>query len=297
MKLLHPLTKLVLIFSAAAAAMFTRSLTAACISSSAALLTLALCKGAKKALDSAGLLALFTLFMAVTNPLFVHEGATPLLFVGGRVYALEALLYGATSGLTLGAAVIWLSLLNTILPKQEQLYLFGRLSPKLGLMLSMTLGLIPRMRRKLSALHDAQLTSGIFGKNSFRSSLRLYSALAERSAETAADTAQTMNARCYGKSRMTCSLTKRVRMRDIILIALTLTLTAAALMTYRQGGGFNWYPQITAGSCEGAFAAVFGVLSALPAIILTKEKLKWRLYTARSSASPTGTAKPERSKM
>lgn len=294
MKLTHPLAKLTILFTVTFATMFARSLTAACVSTFFALVTLYLHEGGRKAAKSTLMVTAFTALMAVTNPLFVHEGATPLLFVGGRAYTLEAGLYGMAAGLSLSAVIVWLGLMNKLLPKQEQLYLFGQLSPKLALIVSMTLGIIPRMRRKLGQISDAQKTSGIYRDSStraqLRSAVRNYTALAAWSAENAADTALAMNARCYGKNKMTCSLKKRIRTTDIFIILLSTGLSIFALVLYRSGEP-EFYPRIAAGSNEGAFAAVFAALSALPSILTVKEKLKWRLYTARSSASHTTAAK------
>ena len=44
---------------------------------------------------------------AITNPVFAHNGATPLFFVGDIAFTLEALLYGAAFGAMLAASVMW----------------------------------------------------------------------------------------------------------------------------------------------------------------------------------------------
>lgn len=299
MKLMHPLAKLVMLSAAAVVTMFARSLTAACISAFFALAMLFFYSGRKKFFKALGALLIFTAFMALTNPLFAHEGRTALLYIKNRVYTLEAMLYGAGTGLSLGAVIIWLGLLNTLLPKREQLYLFGRLSPKLALIVSMTLGYIPRMREKLTRLNNAQKTSGIYSDTSTRAQFRahatVFSALAAWSVEASVDTAQAMDARCYGSHRAQSSMTRKFRPRDFLTILACIFLAVCAFGSYSTGERSRYYPKLKFGSNEAVFAAVFGLLAAMPVMITIKERLKWRLFTAKNSASPTTAAKDLRS--
>lgn len=295
MKLMHPLAKLVMLSAAVAVTMFARSLTAACISAFFALAMLFLHGERKDFFKALGALLIFTALMALTNPLFAHEGRTALLYIKNRVYTLEAMFYGAGTGLSLGAVIIWLGLLNTLLPKREQLYLFGRFSPKLALIISMTLGYIPRMREKLTRLNNAQKTSGIYSSTSTSAELQahatVFSALAAWSVEASVDTAQAMNARCYGSHRTCFSMRRKIRTGDILTIAASIALSVCAFVLYGAGERFRYYPELSFGSNEAAFAAVFGLLSAMPVMITVKERLKWRLFTAKNLASPTTAAK------
>ena len=87
------------------------------------------------------------LLVTITNPLFSHNGVTPLFFLNGRAVTLEAIVYGAGLGVTLWAVLLWCRCWSRIMTSENVLYLFGRAIPKLSLVLSMALRYDPRSVR------------------------------------------------------------------------------------------------------------------------------------------------------
>ena len=79
------------------------------------------------------------LMVAVTNPIFSHNGVTPLFFLNGNPVTLEAVFYGIALAVTVIGVLLWCKCYSRIMTEDKFLYLFGRAAPKLSLTLSMAL--------------------------------------------------------------------------------------------------------------------------------------------------------------
>lgn len=77
------------------------------------------------------------LMIAITNPLFSHNGVTPLFFLNGNPVTLEAFVYGIAIAVMLIGVILWCKCYSEIMTSDKFLYLFGKVIPKLSLVLSM----------------------------------------------------------------------------------------------------------------------------------------------------------------
>lgn len=106
--------------------------------------------GWKRARAGLGGLACLMLITAVMNPAFSHQGVTVLMYLPtGNILTMESILYGMAAACMLAATLLWFRLMSEILTTDKIIYLFGRVFPVLGLILSMILGFIPKIQRKL----------------------------------------------------------------------------------------------------------------------------------------------------
>ena len=87
-------------------------------------------KGIKYVIKSLATFVLLGLIITLTNPLFSHNGATPLFFINGNAFTLEALVYGGVFALLIICVIFWFSAFNQIFDSEKILFLFGRISPK-----------------------------------------------------------------------------------------------------------------------------------------------------------------------
>lgn len=227
--------------------------------------------------------------IAVTNPLFSHNGVTPLFFMNGNPVTLEACIYGISIAVMLVGVMLWCKCYSILMTSDKFVYLFGRAMPKLSLVLSMALRFIPVMKRQMHAADRAQKAMGLYVSDSFvdrlRSRIHVLSAILSWSFENAMDTAASMQARGYGlKGRTQFSLfrfTKRDGVllgADVILLALVLAGTAAG------DTAFAYYPRMSAWDPTPLAILsyiAFGVLSFLPFLIEVKEKLVWKYYRSK----------------
>lgn len=114
---------------------------------------------------SAGGIAFYVsmfLLVAVTNPLFSHNGVTPLFYLNGNPVTLEAFVYGAAIAVMVVGVMLWCRCYSAVMTSDKFLYLFGRAIPKLALVLSMALRFIPMFKRQLHKVSRAQKAMGLY---------------------------------------------------------------------------------------------------------------------------------------
>lgn len=101
------------------------------------------------------------LFTALLNPLFNHRGATVLFQLpNGSSITLEAVAYGGAAAGMLLAVVVWFRCFGAVITSDKFLYLFGRISPSLSLLLSMAFRFVPRFRTHMQDVSRLSRTPG-----------------------------------------------------------------------------------------------------------------------------------------
>ena len=83
--------------------------------------------GGRGGLRQVGYLLPILLVMAVMNPLFNHEGVTILGYLpNDNPVTLEAVAYGMSAAVMLGASIVWFNCCNTVFTSDKIIYLFGQ---------------------------------------------------------------------------------------------------------------------------------------------------------------------------
>ena len=77
-----------------------------------------------------------------------HFGVTNLRqnFIGNQI-TLESVVYGIVRGTTVAAVIMFFSCVFAVVSSDKVVYLFGRISPRLSLFLSILLRCVPRVKR------------------------------------------------------------------------------------------------------------------------------------------------------
>lgn len=103
------------------------------------------------------LILLFALFYSSYN----HFGVTNLAvnFIGNQI-TLEALVYGVVIGVKVSSVLMWFSCMHTIISSDKVIYLFGKVAPRLSLLLSIALRTVPRVKAYAKTVHTAQKCIG-----------------------------------------------------------------------------------------------------------------------------------------
>lgn len=229
------------------------------------------------------------ILIAVTNPLFSHNGVTPLFYLNGNPVTLEAVFYGIDIALMLTAVIYWCKCYSEIMTEDKFLYLFSRAIPKLSLVLSMSIRFIPLFKTQIKSISQSQKAMGLYTSKSLvdklKSGIRVFSSLVTWSLENAVDTSHSMKARGYGLKGRTSFSLFRFRARDGILLAVSILLLAATVTGKLRGTlDFAFYPittDISADISSVITYIAFGILSFLPFIIEVKENLKWKYYISK----------------
>lgn len=232
------------------------------------------------------LLMLFVV-LALINPLISHNGRTVLFVLNDSPITLEALLYGVNSAAAIVGALYWLSSFTQIMTSEKLLYLTGALSPKLSLVLSMSMRAIPIFRTQWKKVSDAQKAMGLFSEDSIiddiRGNMRVFSIMITWAIENGIITADSMEARGYGVGRRSRFTLFRFTVTDIFLLIgslLLLGITAFAATTLES----TFYPDfvINAPSAAGICGIIaYAVLAMLPVMIETEASLKWKYLQSK----------------
>lgn len=229
------------------------------------------------------------LMIAITNPLFSHNGMTPLFFMNGNPVTLEAFVYGIAIAVMVIGVMMWCKCYSEIMTGDKFLYLFGKAIPKLSLILSMALRFIPLFKRQMRKVNRAQKVMGLYSSKSYmdkvKSTMRVFMAMISWSLENSMETSASMKARGYGiKGRTNFSL---FRFYTVDAILLTVCLALLGLTVVGVGMGetvFYYYPGISELNLSAhavTVYAAFGILSFLPFIIEVKEAITWKYYVSK----------------
>ena len=229
------------------------------------------------------------LLVAATNPLFSHNGVTPLFFLNGNPVTLEALIYGIAIAVMVTGVMMWCKCYSQIMTSDKFLYLFGRIIPKLSLILSMALRFIPMFKRQMHKVNRAQKAMGLYSSKSFtdkiRSAMRVFMAMISWALENSMETSASMKARGYGMKGRTNFSLFRFYTGDGILLAVCIILLGITISGTAAGETvFYYYPRISElnlSPCAAAVYTSFGILSFLPFIIEVKESLVWKYYISK----------------
>lgn len=112
-----------------------------------------------------------------------HFGITVLKqnFIGNNL-TVESFVYGLTIGLRAATVCMWCTGLFRVVSSDKVVYLFGRISPRLSLFLTITLRLVPRLKREAGRINLARKGIGrgagqgtVFQR--IRNSLKIFSML------------------------------------------------------------------------------------------------------------------------
>lgn len=220
----------------------------------------------------------FIILITVLNPLFSHNGATPLFFINDNAFTLEALIYGSILGLMILCVIFWFKSFNIIFDSEKILFLFRKISPKISLIFSMALHFIPNFSRYFNEVLAVQ--KKLQNKSKVKLYISCFSAVITHSLETSVETADSMSARGHATGRVTNFGRFRVKSNDVILLTTTIIL---ALLTYTAivtGDTKVVYYPVIVFSNSGVSAIIsytaFTVLCLLPGIYEIKEDLKWK---------------------
>jgi len=175
------------------------------------------------------------LIPALINTLFNHRGMTILAyFPSGNPLTFESVIYGLFAAVMLLSAINWFSSFGEVMTSDKIRYLFGRLSPSLALIFSMTLRFVPLFISKLKEIIKYQ---SAFGKSVYegkpvarlKNALSAFSLVTTYALENSIDTADSMKGRGYGLAKRTCYTLFKFSKRDIISLTVILILSGLIL--------------------------------------------------------------------
>lgn len=168
-----------------------------------------------------------------------HFGITNLRqnFIGNHI-TLEAVVYGVVRGVTVAAVIMFFSCVFAVVSSDKVVYLFGRISPRLSLFLSIILRSVPRIRERAGKIEISRegIGKGVCQGNIFQRffhGLSLVSIVITWTLEDFVESTVSMKSRGYSLRGRTAFSIYRFDNRDrsfVVMIFLCLTFVAAAIM-------------------------------------------------------------------
>ena len=187
------------------------------------------------------------LLAAAVNPAFVHQGVTILAYLpSGNPLTLESLLYGLAAGAMLSAVALWFVCVTDVITSDKVVYLFGRVSPRLSLFLTILLRLIPRIGREARKINLAQKGIGR-GSNQgnvfqrFINCLRIFSMLITWMISALALESDSMRSRGSLLRGRTAFSIYRFDNRDRAFVITLFTCITLTVMGVILGASKMWY--------------------------------------------------------
>lgn len=178
------------------------------------------------------------IFTVGIQPVFSGSGKTVLYYVNDRAVYLEGYIYGLVIAMLLITVFNWCTVMRILMDSEKWMYLIGRLSPTLAMMITMILRFIPLMRQRYRVIHEGQVGMGRYNnlyskkKNvlyafmgfieKIRHRIKEISILISWSLENSIETSDSMESRGYGLKGRTSYhryILKKTDMIQMILIA------------------------------------------------------------------------------
>lgn len=227
--------------------------------------------------------ALLFLATVLINPLMSHNGVTVLFVLNDNPITAEAVVFGAVSATMLLAVLYWFRTFTRMMTSDKLLYLFGLLSPKLALTLSMAIRYVPMLGRQSRRIRRTQTAIGLYREDNVfdrvRGGMRVFSVLVTWALEGGIVTADSMEARGYGIGRRTHFSDFRFRRSDAGVLSVILLLSGVCIASMALGTlDVAFYPRIVWAEWSGIALTgylSYAALALLPIALEMEERIRW----------------------
>ena len=255
------------------------------ISVTAAVAYIFVCSGKSAAIKRLFAAIPFMILTAAINAAFNHEGATVLTYLpSGNPLTAESIFYGLAASAMLIGVIYHFTGFNKTITSDKLMYLFGKISPSLALVLTLTLRFVPRFTHQIKNVATARSAVFKSRKNGMihkaKEGISVLSIMITWSMENAVDTADSMKSRGCGLDGRTAFSLFAFEKRDVF--ALFAVIFMSVIIIVGASGGavhFRYFPTVAAHKITPTSVLVIAAYAALcfmPVIIEIKEALVWR---------------------
>lgn len=204
-------------------------------------------KGWKKTLIRLAYALLFVSIITLVNPLFSRQGMTALFEIGSLIVTEESILYGVAIGVMFSSSMIWFGVMNILLDSDKISYIFGKYTPKIGTILSVSLGLFPKYIAQYKKIDNNLKALGLYNQASLWRKIKLkmhtLSTLISWSIEGALTLSDSMSARGYDLKHKRVFGKYHFGVSDIILLIISIAVGVVILVFMGLGvGSYYFYP-------------------------------------------------------
>ena len=232
-------------------------------------------------------MAMLFLFLMVINPLFNTFGETPLCYLFGRPYTIEALRYGAVLGGVFVTMLLWFGCYNKVLTSDKFTSLFGNLIPAISLLLVMVFRMVPNLMRKAAQFAGARKSIGkgagenATTKEKLSDGMTVLGALTSWALEGSVVTGDSMRSRGYGTAKRSSFMIYRMSITDwtlLIVIPSLLALVIAAACLGQMAA--TYMPEFYISPPSWGIVP-YGIYLLIPIALHTKEAIQWHISRSK----------------
>ena len=200
---------------------------------------------------------LISAFAVLLNFVSAHLGTTVLFALPDQIpalggpYTLEALAFGATGGLTVGAAILAAAPFSLLLASHEVMDALPAALSRTGAAIAASLNLVPAVAASFVQVTEAQRLRG-WRPRGPRSWSEIVVPVVLTSVEGSIQLAESMEARGFGSGPRTAVQPARLQRSDWLLIAASGAALAIFLVSQALGWAAPWYayPTLTSPSIQ-----------------------------------------------
>ena len=281
---LHPIVGIVYFAAVISFSMFLMNPVCLAVSLSCAVANAVQLNGRKTVLFGLKFILPTAVLVMLINPIVNHAGVTMLTYLPwDNPLTLESVVYGIASAVMLSSVVFWFSSFNKVMTADKLVYLFGKIAPALGLLLSMAFRFVPRFSAQFREVRTARKLlgrekSGFIEK--IKDAVRVISVMLSHSLEDSIETADSMKARGYGLKGRTAYSNYSFTKRDAIALLL-ICISTASLIVLRVFGTakYRYFPSVK-GELTGIdsviFFTLYFLLMIMPFVINIWEGIRWK---------------------
>ena len=232
-------------------------------------------------------MAMLFLFLMAINPLFNTFGETPLCYLFGRPYTIEALRCGAVLGGVFVTMLIWFGCYNKVLTSDKFTSLFGNLIPAISLLLVMVFRMVPNLMRKAAQFAGARKSIGkgagenATTKEKLSDGITVLGALTSWALEGSVVTGDSMRSRGYGTAKRSSFMIYRMSITDwtlLIVIPSLLALVVAAACLGQMAA--TYMPEFYISPPSWGIVP-YGIYLLIPIALHTKEAIQWHISRSK----------------
>src|SRR6202165_1604109 len=214
---------------------------------------------------------LIAAFAMVLNFVSAHLGATVLFALPDQIpalggpYTLEALVFGASGGITIAAAILAAAPFSLLLDSHEVMDALPAPLSRTGVAIASSLNLVPAVATSFVEVTEAQRLRG-WRPRGPRSWLEVVVPVVLTSVEGSIQLAESMEARGFGSGPRTSLKSNHPNPSDWILLA----PSAAAVIIFIAARAADWYPYPT------LHAPTIAIAPLAACLLLFTPVLTWR---------------------
>lgn len=212
----------------------------------------------------------------VLAPFFDAAGDQVLFAYFGRPYTLEALLRGLRTGLLVAAMLVWFACLFRIVSSDGILQVCGRVAPRIGMVTSLVMQMVPRLARRAVRVRSARIGACLaFSESGMVARAHeagaVFATVASDSLERSVVCADAMESRGYGTGVRTNATLAPFAVDERVFVIAGAMLLGAFCVTAVIGALSGSQP-----ACEMALV-IYGLFAFLPFLFNAAEDVRWRI--------------------